>query len=341
MSKRLLFPALAATLALTAAALVAELAVRAINPTPRVQVFRPGDRTGAAGDRVMVNEGGIPTWTFPDAAPRYNLDCPTRHPNAPRVLVLGSSIFAGVSIEPERVFTRLLDTQLFPGEPVCVLNLAEPAYSFQNQAQVLRKHIEALQPDLIVWEMWSNSPWPYQMVGDTAYRFHSLIVGEDGTPNPLRTWPPLHRWLLPRSRVYELTVLTLATELHPAWNHRHVVGFTAGELRTTLRWVTEELQVPVLAVFCPKLDRSFEQQRDGRGTDDDADAAYAHYRLMDQALQAIEVPTLHLDERFIELGVTPEQVRLDPCCHYNEAGQQVLVDAIAPTLRAMLRPPAP
>jgi hypothetical protein len=336
--KRLLFPVITALLGLLATAVAGEVLVRAWTPTPRIQIFRPEGDLKREEPRIVEVDDGVPTWSFPSAAPRYDLDCPTRHPDALRVVVLGSSIFAGVSVDPTKVFTQQLAQTLFPGEHVCVMNLAEPAYSFQNQAKVAERYLETLRPDLVVWEIWGNSPWPYKVLDGTAYRFRSLIVGEDGTPNPLRTWPPLHRWLIPRSRLYELAVLSLAVEMHPAWIRRHVATYADGPFTDTLRWVTDELQIPVLAVFCPTLDRPFAEQRDAR-LHPDPKRRDERYIELERVVDALRLPKLHLDARFAELGVQPEDIRLDPCCHYDEGGQAVLAEAVAPEIRSLLRPP--
>jgi hypothetical protein len=335
MPRRFLFASLFACLSVLTTLIASELLLAWWAPEPRIQIIRPHGM-GSSEPRDMEVVDDVPLWTFPDHGPRYARDCLVEHPDAVRVVVMGSSIFAGVSIPPTEVFTRRLAERLGTDKPVCILNLSEAAYGFQNQAKVARRELPEIRPDLVIWEMWGNSLWPYTLVGGTAYRFRELIVGNDGTPNPLRTWPPLHRFLLPRSRLYELAVLSMATPMHPKWARKQKREFAETVMKDTLRWVRDDLGADILTVFCPVLYTPFPEQVDRRHAEDPA-IRDDRYESMEAVIDALEIPKLHLDELFAEAGIDHEPIRLDPCCHYNLEGQEVLAQILEPHIASRLQ----
>jgi hypothetical protein len=150
-------------------------------PLPRVQAV---DLRGK-GARVV---DGVPLWREAwRSGPLEDFGC-----DAPRrALLLGSSIFAGVELDPAETLGPRLQAEV-PG--LCVHNLSQPAFAFQNQLAAAQEApagpLAGRPPSVIVWEMWANSAHTHEVIGDTAYNFGTLAL-DGGPPNPLGL---SHRW---------------------------------------------------------------------------------------------------------------------------------------------------
>jgi len=139
---------LAVLVALAAVLLLAEWTLRMFPPRSRIQVVR------AASARVLGEEAGVATWTG-----RVPPPCPA---GAPRVVVVGTSILAGVQLPREQVFDSLL-------QGACVENHAEPGFQIEQvraRAQVL---LAARPADLLLVEIWPGANLSFTRVGSALY----------------------------------------------------------------------------------------------------------------------------------------------------------------------------
>lgn len=309
-------------LALASTLGMAEALLRVLQPRPRIQVVRSGLHDGL--DLVVRLVEGVPVWPSASAEPRHNracLDDPTRAP----WLVLGSSIFAADGLPPEQAFSlRLQDALEQGGERTCVLNLAEGAYTFQNQAAVAREVLAGVRPRVVLWEIWANSPGTWVTLGDTSYRFQHLAVSDDGTPNPLAVPGPLHRALLTGSRLYEAGVLALVEAQEPAstgeWERLLARDLPAAH--EAVRATGAQL----VLVLAPPLERPFaawtQARREATGR-----TLEAWYGEVERWAATEGVPTVALDELLADHDV--EDLRLDTCCHYNPDGQRAVGEVLA------------
>ena len=322
-------------LAITVTLLLSEGLVRVVSPRPRVQVVRPGVQPG----QVIEVRDGVPLWYHERDAPRWNLDCLQERPDAPRVLVTGDSILAGVSVTPNRVWSRRLEALWTDGEAPCLVNVAEPGFSFDNELAAARKVVERVQPDLVIMQYWRGSTWDYAAVGGTAYRFSQLRVGADGTPNPFSVPGPVHRWLLPRSRLYEYGLLAVADQLDVIEALLHDKAQVQRYL-TAFHDLAREHDAQLMIVFPPRLNTSFDlhaRKRNAlwtRESDQPGALALAYAREHD-------LPYLLWDEALAERDADHMELRLDECCHFNDDGHGVLAEIMLPPLQDALRPAPP
>ncbi len=320
-------------LGVLATLVVAEGLVRALGVPPRVQVVR------AAARPELTWHGDVPLWPRAAAAPRHHWDCLEQRPDAPVVLVLGDSILAGVFIEPERVWSRLVEQGWSEGEPPCLLNLAEAGYSLQNEVLSAELAAERVSPDHLIVELWRNAGWDYTRVGDTAYRFRGLQRSADGTPNPLGLPGTLHRSLLPRSRLYELTTLAVAPSL-PEKPERGLYRQTLLRRLEDLQHLADQHDASMLFVGVPELDRPFAQHAEERiawsAKQADQGDVLARTWARERGHGVVE-----LDELLAAAGQDHEAIRLDACCHYNEVGQGAVARALTPAIEHLVTPREP
>lgn len=314
-----------------------ELGIRQLHPRPKVQIVRedPDMRKGIHRLTTRRIEDTL-VWSTAYARPRHNPDCLQENGGEVRkVLVLGSSIFAGVSLDNEQVFSAALQEALSTEEPTCVFNLAEPAFSYDAQMALAKEFIAKVEPDVIVWEIWENLPLTYSSVEDTAYRFKKLETGPDGTPNPMFLPLALHRWLLPRSRAYEYAVITFATP-KPLDSPRQIWADFATSGLPEIGALASQTGAELLFVYCPRLDIPFAEQMRWRRNGLSADKHFG-YDLVSRFAQTIGASEVYLAE---SLGRDDlQEIRLDPCCHYNAKGQKRLAEVLEAPLRGLLAHP--
>jgi lysophospholipase L1-like esterase len=78
-----------------------------------------------------------------------------------RIMVLGDSLTWGVGLAPEERYTKLLEDALskaFPGKKFEVLNFGLPGIPTVQERDILREHVDKVDPDLIVVGFCYNDP---------------------------------------------------------------------------------------------------------------------------------------------------------------------------------------
>lgn len=282
---------------------------------PRVQHVDLGEVDGRLHE-------GVPLWrSGQDPDGRAGLPCEGR----PEVLLLGSSIFFGSGVETHESLTPALQARL---PDWCVRNLAQPAYTFMNQAAELELHLDRSEapPQVVVWELWTNSLNRWLLRGEQAYNFSSLAPLEPEVPNPLGLPPSLHLPLFDRLAAY-----------------RHLVVRRASPNRQ--RTYTERMQVLGQEQLSPAVDRL--RAQDSRvilallpGLDAPfAETARSPDYLYEPVVQAVgdRVELLPVAAGLAGKGLDHRAIRFDACCHYNAAGLEAVADLIA----AAVGPPIP
>lgn len=269
-----------------------------------MRVFKPSARTQIIAPQQgleLLDLAGGRTWRPSKAGPWENREC-----EAPdRVLVLGSSILYGSGYEYPETWTAQVD---LPG--TCIHNFAVPAYGLPHKLARLEEEL-ALDPRLVVWEVWANDANDFVWVGDRGY---SLVPGTPldplGVPDAFGI-PPYLNGLLFHSRAYEALALS---SVKP----RHVRHSFATGLDRVLAHVGDR---DLLLVLPPVLDKPFAESVE-HPTDFGRQAR--------RWAEGRDVRVVDLAELLIDEDV--EALRLDPCCHYSAAGHAVIAERLGPLL---------
>jgi lysophospholipase L1-like esterase len=313
----------ALTLAACLFALTGELVVRALDPSPGVQIVRPREGTrGIAGFRVVHGE---PLWTHEGSGPRQDPGC---GPEARTVLLLGSSILWGTGYAPEQVVSAHLQERLDPTrQRVCVRNHAQPAYVGSNKLAEARELIPRLRPAVVVWEVWTSDPATYVVLDGVAYNMGQSRVDEDGFPVLVPGVPSvLHHALFRRSALWRyanLSQLRQDSEVYEARWRAHL----ATRMPEVAR-LTAEAGGALLLAFAPPLDRPFADF-----AADVIDKKRGYWWARGWADEA-GVPWIDLATELS--GQDVGALRHDPCCHFNPDGHAALAEALAPSIEAAL-----
>jgi hypothetical protein len=291
-----------------------------VAPSPRYQVVRHGNAE-------IENVGGVPVWRDRPGQRAWRTQCLGERPESPRIAVFGSSIFNGSGVPPEKVFSTLLQDMIdadVGDKTSCILNFAQAGFSLGQKLALAERHIPEHKPRWVLWEVWANDAFPYRFLGDSAFALRDAAVDELGYPAAGIGIPWLHRWLFRNSRAYEHLTLSQVPERPSglSWPDLMRVRVLPGMDRLVELCKTHGCDVLVLPA--PSLGRPFAEQH--------ADESYlvirdwaaerkVHYQLISELLADQD----------------HQAIRLDPCCHYNEAGHRVLAERIAKRLSPLLR----
>ena len=290
---------------------VAEWALRG-RPLPRIQAVFPDQAE-------LITSGDEVFWRSHSRGEREQIACVEREGQA-AVAILGSSILFGVQLD----VSETLGAHLEPVVDGCVVNLAQPASSFQTQAATARHSLAALHPQIVIWEVWKNSPNDFTLINGAAYNFGNLSRDEGGVPSPLGLPPPLNRTLFGVSSIYRFIAVSQARDRpETQGGAAEWVAFTERAL-PQLRALAGDARL--ILPMMPPLSVPFAQT-----------AAHPPpgYTIFAAAAAAQGIETIDVAAALSDAD--HEALRLDPCCHLNAAGQAALGVVIA----AAISPPAP
>lgn len=299
-----------AILGLTAGLLLVEIAIRVTELQPPTQVIR--------GHGVREVDG-VPIWE--QSTDRQNDGCPEQYPERTRVLFLGSSITFGVGVPPEGSFPHLVQRELNKRHPTpgfCVLNYAQPGFSFEQRMVVGKQAAERFRPALILWEGWVD--WmDYSMIGNYAYSVTHFKLRPDGAvgiPN-VPTW--LNGFLFRNSRMYEYLALSKGERRQSTGDEmaREFVETRLPRLPQMAKSLGAKLVIyPASPLHVPFAETA---------------ASPPHWNAPVAAFgKANDIPVYPLQNLLINHDHLA--LRLDPCCHYNAAGHQ----ALAPMMSSII-----
>lgn len=290
---------------------VAEVVLRG-RSLPRVQAVFPDQAE-------LITVDGEVFWRSHSRGDREQAACVAREGRA-AVVILGSSILFGVQLDASETLGAHLESVV----DGCVVNLAQPASSFQTQAATARHTLAALSPKLVIWEVWQNSPSAFTVINGVAYNFGNLSRDEAGVPSPLGVPPTINRTLFGLSSLYRFATIYQATE------RPEVQGGSAAWEDFTARALPQLLALAgdarIILPMMPPLSAPFAQT---------AARPPPGYAVFAAAAQAQGIETIDVAAALVDAD--HEALRLDPCCHLNAAGQAALGAVIA----ARISPSAP
>lgn len=303
------------------AGVTAEVTIRLWSPAPRTQIIRLHD----GHNRVVYQEvEGVPLWRQADPAWLALADPPClKAPETRRTLALtGDSILyiTGTPDPQDNVgprLQRLLDARE-PGW--CVVNLAHSAWSAAQKAASLLELSRRAHIDHVIWEVWGEGP-TYTRVGDSLYATGTYSRDDQGVPQ--LPWLPLpsllHRSLFRHSRAWEYTTLALGADTAQDDVLRHHQA--ALDLAAREGFVIDFL-------FFPDLKGPFGEPPRTRH------AAHPPLRalLTSRGAPSADVGDLLRDQDHLAL-------RLDPCCHYNARGHEVVAGLLLGRIGGGSAPP--
>lgn len=270
---------------------------------------------------------GVPVWE--QDTDRQHRACVEQHPERTRILFFGSSITFGVSLNADQAFTAALEAQLNqlrPSPGFCVLNFAQPGFSFDQKYAVARLEVPRYKPALIMWEDWVE--WnDYRLIGEAAYGVGDLRVRSDGYIGLPGVPDGLNRVLFSYSRFYEFLVLAMG-ERAPQGTENGIIAFARDRL-VGVPALARQAGAKLAMYLAPPLDVPFEVTA--------ASPPDWHVILLDFA-RTHGIPVYVLQRELVDQDYL--KLRLDPCCHFNAEGHRALVPVMERIVLEQLdRPP--
>ena len=305
------------TLSVTGGTLVgvgmAELMARSID-LPRIQVVEL-TKDGPTTFKVV---DGVPLWSRLEELVARVGDC--EDDTRPQLWLLGSSIFYGSGLgEGDQHLAELLGKRL---PEYCVRNFAQPAYSFSNQLTQLNETLKTEDPPaVLVWELWHNSVNQWTVDEDRAYNFGGRGPAGVRYPNPLGLGAALAEPLFRSSALYRHHAVRSGDD---RWNRNSLERWD--ELaRNQLNPAVQRLRAAGAVVVLPRLPSL------SRPFSETAAAVEDEYPSIREVVGDAAVH-VNVAQGFADRGLSPEEVRLDLCCHYNSEGMEVLAATVAPAV---------
>ncbi len=301
--------ALLAVVGILSGCLLSEVAVRYVNPRPPTQVVRLLEQPQPFRPSLRHGE---PVWKA--SADREHTSCAELDPDRARILVFGDSITYGVNLDPDQVFTAILETALNESHPrpgFCVMNFAQPGFGFDQSLAVAKDEIARWKPSLVLWESWSDRR-KYVIVRGTAYLVNPpyvsaserLRVRPDGSFGLDFVPAGPNGWLFEHSRLYEMLVLR--------WGQREPAALQRLDARYEhLKALVDAAGAKLIIFFATALDRPF--------------AELAHRPVERDVLQFANeraVAVYHLAKEL--RGEDYRAIRMDSVGHFNAAGHESL-----------------
>jgi hypothetical protein len=272
----------------------------------------------------MIN--GVPTWrpSWDQTDVIRNTDClkDTVDDRADVVLV-GDSIFYGVGTDPQESLAPSLDRLLFARleHLICTVNLAVPGYTFENEKVIGMRDIPVFRPKVVVLEVWANSPHQFTMLEGEAFNFGSVIVDENGLPNPLGLSPAVHRVLFSKSMLWRKIT---GEQRLPSRLSLDMWVDLVEEVDEFHEWLGAQ-DIRLVLAFATKLSVPW-----GTGREIEA----KHFGVLQTWAAEKGVPTLMFADILSSLPV--EDVRFDSCCHLNNEGTALVAEGIADVVAPLL-----
>lgn len=291
-------------------AATAEIAVRALDPTPRIQVVRLSER-----DLRWIGEH--PIWQDAGSVPTPD-PCPA--PGGLSVLLVGDSI-AVSGAPPEQTIGPRLATHLSErlGRPVCARVAARPGLPVAAQVALAKDLDPEGTSDLVLMLVWRATGGAVR-AGDWWIETTPIETDAEGwPPAPLPVPHALHEALVAHSAVWRYATLALSRKRQddgPDQRRAH---------DALLAWAAAH-DIPVAFGEMPPLDRPFGEPW-----------LKSTWKIMLRSqMEASGRVWVDVSHALGARGEDVEVLRQDTCCHYlppgHDAVAQVLAEAVAPVL---------
>ncbi len=312
MGARLLRQAASAAVMLLIMTSTTELLFRWVRPTPRAQVVRDGV------ERVAIDVvDGVPFWDFEgDPEGLANEGC-ERRGDGLEVLIVGDSVLYTWFEGPERELLQVgatlgrLVEAVRPGS--CVRNTARAGFTGAQERLALDRAIQTHPPDVVFWEVWKGDG-RWTQIGDGWVDLGPYVAGADGLPQ-LPVGPPawVSTWLAHRSHAWRYILIALGTQSEASFD-------TAPEAFPAL--VEAEARVRAMgghfvAVVPTPLHRPLKETV----ADPLPSARMVFSWAEERGVPMVSLAKALEDEDYLD-------IRLDPSCHFNAKGHELLGRAL-------------
>lgn len=290
---------------------------------------------------VTEEVGGETLWWYQgDDFNRYGGRGPEPSETRPdlRVIWMGNSIVFGSNVVREETFPYLVGIAQQRSHPelrIEHVNLAVPGYDLIRYKLSLSRALKDVSADWVILGLWHGDMVALKVVGRELVRadvkvvdgvrvVHSLPFSE----TDVVAWSKRSRLFLVISAL--VGNLTVEARYSP-------VGPTEKMARDLeeIRKLAVSYGTRLALIWFPPLDRPFEEQirRWSEGRDD-------HHRTLFTVAEEFSrrngFPFLDLREAIRTVDV--EEIRLDPCCHYNVTGHRRLAETLLPWIESVTRP---
>lgn len=258
-------------------------------------------------------------WISRENKSRLYLGCPNTNAKT-KIAILGSSILYGSNTEPEDSFgPKIYEYLEKNGQEVCIINYAHPAGNFQTQLASFQDIEDNF--DIIIWELWQNSPSHFWRFGNNLLNFgpaqNKLVP-----PDPFALGE-LNQALLTHSLLYRYY---FSQQLPPSRRVDIIWREFAEKSIPLMQKEAQKHNSTLLLISFPAAENFEAQFLKNKNS----------YGYFQQLAEDNAIPYFDLTTRLSEPHM---QYFADKCCHYNEFGTVEVSQIIGDELLLLLRLP--
>lgn len=208
----------------------------------------------------------------------------------------------------------------------CFVNLSAPGYTGWQQAHLVNKALDQYHPDIIFWGLWKTDGAWLDLGADGWVDLGAASAPLDDLGYPVVPFVPtgLHRWLFRHSRVWQEVGIELSRRTAPPGSSLMGLELQQHLIQTGSRAAEEGVEFVV--VQFPGLEVPFAES-----AAEERDPELVDW-LSDHGLTLLDVAAALRDDSHLEL-------RADPCCHYNVAGNRRLADLFGAAIEELVDEP--
>ena len=289
---------------------------------------------------ITTEINGEPFWYY--QGPRFNRlggrgPEPSEERPDIRVVWMGNSIVFGSGVGRDETFPNLLEKRQhvqYPGKRIEHVNLAVPGYDLPRYKMALARVLPEVPADLVLLGLWHGDMIAVKLIGNALYRadvkvcdkqrfVHSLPFSE----RDVADWSG-------RSKLFLLLSVTLGNlKISREIKSLSLVDKMLRDLKD-LKKLVEDNGARLAFVWFPPLDRPFEEQLDDFKQPGGFELHKELHKAASAFARAQNIPFFDVRGRLVDCKV--EEIRLDTCCHFNEKGQRILSERLAPWLNEVL-----
>ena len=241
-----------------------------------------------------------------------------------RIVWIGNSIIFGSGVEVKDTFIEKIAGKMSAGgESVEGVNLAVPGYNLTNCKIALKRALPKLESDLLIVGLWDGGMYNTKLIDGVLYSADVEVIADQKIINTLPFDVEDVARLARVSRVFGM--VTTAFGVLGFDYQKRSISNTDKMLRDLdeIKQLAGKLNIALKLLWLPPLDRPFEVQlKDPNPKLNSKVIKVVHFEAVKKYAAQNQIPLLDLRQLLLDLNV--EDIRLDPCCHYNEKGHDII-----------------
>lgn len=207
------------------------------------------------------------------------------------------------------------------------MNLAVPGYNLTNCKIALKRVLPKLPADILILGLWDGGMYNTKLIDGVLYSADVQVIEDQKIINALPFKDEQVAKLARISKLFGLFTTALGI-LNFDYEKKSVSNTEKILLDLEeIRKLTKSMNIELALLWLPPLDRPFaDQLKNPNPKLDEKLIKVVHFQAVKKYATQHSLPLLDLRELLKDLNV--EDIRLDPCCHYNQNGHEIIAERL-------------